>query len=31
MVPIPAARIKLLVGQAAFLDELCDKLGIAPA
>jgi len=27
---IPAARIKLIVGQAAFLDELSDKLGIAP-
>ena len=26
-----AARTKLIVGQAAFLDELSDKLGIAPA
>ena len=28
---IQAARTKLIVGQAAFLDELSDKLGIAPA
>ena len=28
---IPVARIKLTVGQAAFLDELGDKLGMTPA